>query len=200
FLALGWYLEEIHVTWAHLEKKQTCTNIHQEVLLTERGDDIAGIKRRRRDLSGDGVWILVTASQPQRVANAIETIAIYEAKTRVARDLMNWVKRQKDKVAENASNKRKWEGKQGGSSSQNKGHKVIRAHIARPSNKKGYARNLPLCNKCKFRHTGPCAAKCGNCKRVGHQTRDCRTSVPERSRGPQWQNRKIKLLVMSVKG
>ncbi|GJT19790.1 hypothetical protein Tco_0878496 [Tanacetum coccineum] len=23
FLALGWHLEEIHVTWAHLEKKQT---------------------------------------------------------------------------------------------------------------------------------------------------------------------------------
>ncbi|GJU18248.1 hypothetical protein Tco_1146214 [Tanacetum coccineum] len=23
FLALGWHLEEIHVTWAHLEKKRT---------------------------------------------------------------------------------------------------------------------------------------------------------------------------------
>ncbi|GJV10617.1 hypothetical protein Tco_1352158 [Tanacetum coccineum] len=23
FLALGWHLKEIHVTWAHLEKKQT---------------------------------------------------------------------------------------------------------------------------------------------------------------------------------
>nr|GEW36291.1 hypothetical protein [Tanacetum cinerariifolium] len=43
----------------------------------------------------------------QRVANAIETVAIYEAKTRMARDLMNRVERQKDKVADNASNKRK---------------------------------------------------------------------------------------------
>nr|GEU93062.1 retrovirus-related Pol polyprotein from transposon TNT 1-94 [Tanacetum cinerariifolium] len=43
------------------------------------------------------------------VANAIETIAIYEAKTRVARELMNRVERQKDKVVENASNKRKYE-------------------------------------------------------------------------------------------
>nr|GEV95726.1 hypothetical protein [Tanacetum cinerariifolium]GEV96173.1 hypothetical protein [Tanacetum cinerariifolium] len=41
------------------------------------------------------------------------------------------------KVAENASNKRKWEGDHGGSSSQSKGHKVIRAHDVRPSNKKG---------------------------------------------------------------
>ncbi|GKF76531.1 hypothetical protein Tco_0229001, partial [Tanacetum coccineum] len=104
-----------------------------------------------------------------RVVNAIETIAIYETKTRVARDLMNQVERQEDKVAENASNKRKWEGDHGGSSSQqqNKGHKVIRAHTVGPSDKKGYARNLPLCNY-KFHHTGRCTAKCGNCKRIGH--------------------------------
>ncbi|GJT58819.1 hypothetical protein Tco_1002352 [Tanacetum coccineum] len=99
------------------------------------------------------------------MANVIETIAIYKAKTRVARDLMNRVEWQKDKVAENTSNKRKWEGDHGGSSiqQQNKEHKLIIAHIAEPSNKKGYAGNLPLCNKRKFHHTGPCAAKCGNC-------------------------------------
>nr|GEZ19519.1 hypothetical protein [Tanacetum cinerariifolium] len=45
----------------------------------------------------------------QRVANAIETIVIFGAKTRVARDLMNRIERQEDKVAENASNKRKLE-------------------------------------------------------------------------------------------
>ncbi|GKA23931.1 hypothetical protein Tco_0709964 [Tanacetum coccineum] len=70
FLALGWHLEEIHMTWAHLEKKRTrlrtCTKIHQEVLFSEREDGVAGIKRRRRDLSGDGVWILATASQRLR--------------------------------------------------------------------------------------------------------------------------------------
>nr|GEV60239.1 hypothetical protein [Tanacetum cinerariifolium] len=59
FLALGWHLEEIHVTWALLEKKRTilwtCTKIHEEVLFSERGDGIASIKRSRRDLSGDGV-------------------------------------------------------------------------------------------------------------------------------------------------
>ncbi|GKA71935.1 putative reverse transcriptase domain-containing protein [Tanacetum coccineum] len=44
-----------------------------------------------------------------QVANAIETIAIYETKTHVARDLMNKV----DKMAENASNKRKWKGDHG---------------------------------------------------------------------------------------
>ncbi|GKB61757.1 reverse transcriptase domain-containing protein [Tanacetum coccineum] len=113
--------------------------------------------------------------------------------TRVARDLINRVERQKDKVAKNASNKRKWEGDHDGSSSQNKRHKVIRAHTAEPSNKKGYAGNLPLCNKCKFLHTGPCAAKCGNCKRVGHQTRDCRTPVPRAKQRPSMAKQKAEV-------
>ncbi|GJW10256.1 hypothetical protein Tco_1576083, partial [Tanacetum coccineum] len=73
---LGWNLEEIHVTWAHLEKKRTrlrtCTKIHQEVLFSERGDGVIGLKRRRRDLSGDGVWILVTASQHSRLKVDLE--------------------------------------------------------------------------------------------------------------------------------
>ncbi|GKA85330.1 hypothetical protein Tco_0806984, partial [Tanacetum coccineum] len=71
FLVLGWHLEEIHVTWDDLEKKltrlQTCNKIHQEVLLTERGDSVTSIKRPRRDLSSDGVWILATTSQRSRL-------------------------------------------------------------------------------------------------------------------------------------
>nr|GEY18417.1 hypothetical protein [Tanacetum cinerariifolium] len=76
FLALEWHLEETHVTWTHLKKEQTrlrtCTKIHQEVLFSGRGDDVAGIKRRRRDLSGDGVRILATASQRSRLKVDLE--------------------------------------------------------------------------------------------------------------------------------
>nr|GEW21735.1 hypothetical protein [Tanacetum cinerariifolium] len=70
--------------------------------------------------------------------------------------------------AKDTNNKRKWEDDHKGSSSQqrNKKPKAIRAHTVGPSNKKGYAGKIPLCNKCMFHHTGPCAAKCGNCKRV----------------------------------
>ncbi|GKE31169.1 hypothetical protein Tco_1450491 [Tanacetum coccineum] len=46
----------------------------------------------------------------QRVASAIETIAIYETKTRVARESMNQTKRHEDKMEKNARNKKKWEG------------------------------------------------------------------------------------------
>ncbi|GJW49247.1 hypothetical protein Tco_0090598 [Tanacetum coccineum] len=45
------------------EETDEITDLHQileEVLLIERGDDVAGIKRRRRDPSSDGVRYLVT--------------------------------------------------------------------------------------------------------------------------------------------
>nr|GEZ08899.1 hypothetical protein [Tanacetum cinerariifolium] len=79
---------------------------------------------------------------------------------------MSQTERQKEKVAENASNKRKWEGNHNGSSNQqNKGHKVPRAHTAWPINKKAYAGSLPLCNLCKFHHNVTCTVKCRNYKK-----------------------------------
>ncbi|GJR10253.1 reverse transcriptase domain-containing protein [Tanacetum coccineum] len=92
-----------------------------------------------------------------RVANAIEAIAIYES--------INQTKQQENKVAGNASNKRKWEGDHNGSSNQQtKGHKVFRAHAVGPNNKK-YVGSLPLRNKCKCHHNGPCTVKYRNWKK-----------------------------------
>ncbi|GJZ24431.1 putative reverse transcriptase domain-containing protein [Tanacetum coccineum] len=41
----------------------------------------------------------------------------------------------------------------------------------------GYARPLPYYNKCRMHHKGLCTMRCGNCKKVGHQTSDCRTAI-----------------------
>ncbi|GKB68239.1 reverse transcriptase domain-containing protein [Tanacetum coccineum] len=118
----------------------------------------------------------------QCVANDIEAIAIYKTKTNIVRKSISQTKRQEYKVAENASNKRKWESNHNGSSSQqNKGHKVPRTHITWPINKKAYTGSLPLCNQCKFHHNGPCTVKCGNCKKFGHITRNCRTPTAARN-------------------
>ncbi|GJT25618.1 putative reverse transcriptase domain-containing protein [Tanacetum coccineum] len=45
--------------------------------------------------------------------------------------------------------------------------------------KKGYVGSLPYCNKCKLHHAGPCIVRYGNCKRVGHMTRDCKEDCPK---------------------
>ncbi|GKC97491.1 hypothetical protein Tco_1167766 [Tanacetum coccineum] len=63
FLALGWHLEEIHVTWAYLEKKQTrlrlYTKNHEELCIQS--------VETASPLQSDGVRIfIVTASEIQR--------------------------------------------------------------------------------------------------------------------------------------
>nr|GEW46133.1 hypothetical protein [Tanacetum cinerariifolium] len=58
------------------EEMNEITNLHQileEVLLTTRGDDIAGITRRRRDPSGDGLRCLVMASGCGRINEDLES-------------------------------------------------------------------------------------------------------------------------------
>ncbi|GJU90957.1 reverse transcriptase domain-containing protein [Tanacetum coccineum] len=50
----------------------------------------------------------------KRVANAIEAIAIYETKTNMARKSISQTEQQECKLAENANNKRKWEGNHNG--------------------------------------------------------------------------------------
>ncbi|GKD99495.1 putative reverse transcriptase domain-containing protein, partial [Tanacetum coccineum] len=52
-----------------------------------------------------------------------------------------------------------------------------RAYTVGNNEKKGYVGSLPYCNKCKTHHAGPCTVRCGNCKRVGHMTRDCKVTV-----------------------
>ena len=47
-------------------------------------------------------------------------------------------------------------------------------YVAAPIEGRGYAGTHPLCNRCKFHHSGPCPAKCHKCQKSGHLARDCR--------------------------
>nr|GEY37042.1 hypothetical protein [Tanacetum cinerariifolium] len=122
----------------------------------------------------------------QRVDNAIETIANYETKARMAFESISQTKQQENMVAENDSNKRKWEGDHSESSSQqqNKEQMVIKAHTVGPSNKKQYAGSLPLCTRCNYHHNCQCTPKCNKCKKVGYLARDCKnsTAINQRTR------------------
>nr|GEY84963.1 putative reverse transcriptase domain-containing protein [Tanacetum cinerariifolium] len=48
---------------------------------------------------------------------------------------------------------------------------------------KGYVGSFPYCNKCRLHHEGLCTIRCGNCKKVGYQTRDCRVTVNPNTQG-----------------
>ncbi|GJY89625.1 putative reverse transcriptase domain-containing protein [Tanacetum coccineum] len=65
------------------------------------------------------------------------------------------------------------------------GHNMARAYTIGNNEKKGYVGSFPYCNKCKLHHTGSYTVRCGNYKRVGHMTRDCKVIVtPNTKRAP----------------
>nr|GFB56755.1 reverse transcriptase domain-containing protein [Tanacetum cinerariifolium] len=52
------------------------------------------------------------------------------------------------------------------------------------SNPRDYrGQQSPFKSKCKLHHEGLCTIRCGNCKKVGHQTGDCRVTVNPNSQG-----------------
>ncbi|GJZ49395.1 putative reverse transcriptase domain-containing protein [Tanacetum coccineum] len=129
-----------------------------------------------------------------RVANAIEAIDIYE--------LINQTKQRENKVAGNDSNKRKWEGDNDESFSQqqNKEHKVFRAHTVRLSNREDYDGNLPWCDRCNFHHIDQYEEKCGNYKWRGHYARDCRISVPREKQRSVVSGKKAEVICYGCRG
>ncbi|GJS40310.1 putative reverse transcriptase domain-containing protein [Tanacetum coccineum] len=124
----------------------------------------------------------VIVANPARLQDAI----------RIANQLMD--KKLQGYAARSAENKNRMEsntrynhGQQLPFKRQNvSGQNVARAYTAGNNKRKGYAGPHPLCNKCRYHHVGPCTVKCNNCKRVGHQTRDCRSAaaVPNTQRAP----------------
>ncbi|GJU79903.1 putative reverse transcriptase domain-containing protein [Tanacetum coccineum] len=65
------------------------------------------------------------------------------------------------------------------------GQNVVRAYTTGNNKRRGYIGPHLLCNKCKYHHVGPCTMKCNNCKKVGHLTRDCTTTItPNTLRAP----------------
>ncbi|GJX69534.1 hypothetical protein Tco_0305261 [Tanacetum coccineum] len=66
--ALGWLLEEIHVTWAHLEKKRTRLRLYTKSLEELFIQCVETTSR----IPSDGVRDLATASERSRLKKALE--------------------------------------------------------------------------------------------------------------------------------
>ncbi|GJU08469.1 putative reverse transcriptase domain-containing protein [Tanacetum coccineum] len=96
----------------------------------------------------------------QRVANAIEAIAIYETKTNMARKSISQTEQQECKLAENANNKRKWEGNHNGQCTV-KGENCKKVgHMTQECRNSTAARNQQT-------HT------CYECGSLGHSKSEC---------------------------
>ncbi|GJY59589.1 putative reverse transcriptase domain-containing protein [Tanacetum coccineum] len=120
----------------------------------------------------DNIQGNVIAAEPTRLQDAV----------RIANNLMD--QKLKGYAMKNAKNKRKFDNSQKDNRGQqppNKrqnvgGQNVARAYTAGNNERRVYNGPLPLCNKCKFHHEGPCTVRCGKCKKVGHLTRDCKVA------------------------
>ncbi|GJZ36479.1 putative reverse transcriptase domain-containing protein, partial [Tanacetum coccineum] len=128
----------------------------------------------------DNIQGNVIAAEPTKLEDAI----------RVANNLMDQKLKGYARSAENKrrldNNTRDNRGQQSVFKRKNvRGQNVVRAYTARNNERKGYVGSLPYCSKCKIHHAGPCTVRCGNCKRVGHMTRDCKVTVtPNTQRAP----------------
>ncbi|GJU36677.1 hypothetical protein Tco_1185031 [Tanacetum coccineum] len=67
------------------------------------------------------------------------------------------------------------------------GQNVARAYVAGNNEERKYEGTLPLCNKCKLHHVGPCTIRCGKCNKanrkdcpkIKNQNRGNKASVPD---------------------
>ncbi|GJR67783.1 putative reverse transcriptase domain-containing protein [Tanacetum coccineum] len=120
----------------------------------------------------DNIQGNVMAAEPTRLQDAV----------RIANNLMD--QKLNGYAVKNAENKRRLEVNQRDNCGQQPpfkrpnvgGQNVARAYTAGNNKRKLYNGPLPLCNKCKFHHEGPCTVRCGKCNKVGHLTRDCKAT------------------------
>ncbi|GKC08414.1 putative reverse transcriptase domain-containing protein [Tanacetum coccineum] len=116
----------------------------------------------------DNIHGNVMSARPKTLNDAIE----------LANDLMDqklhlYVKRQND-------NKRKADDSSRNNQQPHKKQNVARVYTAGPSEKKAYTRNLPLCTKCNYHHTGnvhpsveTARGACYECGNTGHIKKNC---------------------------
>ncbi|GJT14517.1 putative reverse transcriptase domain-containing protein [Tanacetum coccineum] len=97
---------------------------------------------------------------------------------RMANNLMD--QKLKGYAMKNAKNKRKFNNSQKdnrGQQPSNKRQNVARAYMAFNNERRVYNGPLPIRNKCKFHHKGPCTMRCGKCnklrKAIRHYRSDC---------------------------
>nr|GEY38673.1 putative reverse transcriptase domain-containing protein [Tanacetum cinerariifolium]GEY38892.1 putative reverse transcriptase domain-containing protein [Tanacetum cinerariifolium] len=68
------------------------------------------------------------------------------------------------------------------------GGNVARAYTAGNNERNGYVGSFPYCSKYMLHHEGLCNIRCGNCKKIRQQTKDCRVTVTPNTQGAAVRN------------
>nr|GFB33829.1 putative reverse transcriptase domain-containing protein [Tanacetum cinerariifolium] len=191
-------------TWereAQMQKKNEIQKMETELWnLTAKGNDLTAYTQRFQELIllctrmepdeediverfirglPDNIQGNVIAANPARLQDAI----------RIANQLMD--KKLHGYAARSAENKRRMEsnprdnrGQQPLFKRQNTiGQNVARSYMDGNNERKGYVGFFPYCNKCRLHHEGLCTIRCGNCKNIRHQIRNCRVTITPNTQG-----------------
>ncbi|GJZ43868.1 hypothetical protein Tco_0591123 [Tanacetum coccineum] len=75
WMAFGGNTRDLSSFGEETDKITDLHQFHEEILFTERKDGVAGIKRRHRDLSSDGIRDLATTSGRGRLKEDLESFA-----------------------------------------------------------------------------------------------------------------------------
>ncbi|GKA45557.1 putative reverse transcriptase domain-containing protein [Tanacetum coccineum] len=129
-----------------------------------------------KDVDGlpDMIHGSVVASKPKTMQDAVEiSIELMDKKIHTFAERQTESKRKFEDTSRNTQNQQKQQQQQ----QQNKRQNTGGAYIAGSSEKKPYGGSKPLCAKCNYHHDGPCAPKCHKCNKVGHFSRDCRSTA-----------------------
>ncbi|GKA49581.1 putative reverse transcriptase domain-containing protein, partial [Tanacetum coccineum] len=159
--------------------------------LTVKNNDLAAYTQRFQELTiictkmvpeeEDRVEKFIRGLPDNIQGNVIATTRLQDAVC-IANNLMD--QKLKGYAVKNAKNKRRLEVNQRDNHGQQPpfkrpnvgGQNVARAYMAGNNERKPYNGPLPLCNKCKLHHEGPCTVRCGKCNKIRHLTQDCKVT------------------------
>ncbi|GJY41678.1 putative reverse transcriptase domain-containing protein [Tanacetum coccineum] len=171
--------------------------------LTLKGDDIEAYNNRFHELALMCHELVPTEKKkiekyvrgfPERIKRNITS-----SKPATLHDAINMARELVEQAVQGRAtseiNKRKWEDHQRNNNNnnnnnnnrnrnnnyhqqQNRRQETARSYAAAPTKNRGYAGNLPRCNRCNSHHNGQCPPKCQKCQRTGRREKDCRVRVP----------------------
>nr|GEZ92510.1 putative reverse transcriptase domain-containing protein [Tanacetum cinerariifolium] len=190
-------LEAYAINWEVLKKKMTdkyCLQMEVRKLEIElwnlkvKGNDVLTYTNRFQELTL--ICTKFIANENEKIDKYISGIpySIYgNVKSSKPRTLDETIELTNDLMdqklrtyTERADNKRKADD----TSRSNHGHQqqsfkkqnVAKAYNIGTSERKPYEGSFPKCTKCQRHHNGPCTQKCDKCNKVGHFSRDFRSS------------------------